>query len=243
MKILDFGLAKFATATDENAATETNITQLGIVVGTLPYMSPEQAQGQEVDKRTDIWAFGCVLYELITGRPAFYGNTTAELMAAILCKEPDWGAVPPEGPALLLRRCLQKEPRHRLRDIGDAFLLDAVESVSVPIARPRFRASVICSVVGLILLLLALWLARSQPAISPPYRRIVIAAQGTIEGPSLSPDGRKIAYVATGGLYIRDLSQIDAQRVGDMAGSSLPSPFWSPDSGWVVMRQARNFAK
>lgn len=233
VKILDFGLAKFAAAADENTATETAITQLGIVLGTLPYMSPEQARGQQIDKRTDIWAFGCVLYELLTGRPAFYGNTTAEVMAAILCKEPDWAALPAGSPALVLRRCLQKEPRKRLRDIGDAFLLEAVESAAAPVARSRLRAWVIGSVVGLILVLVGLWLARSRPTISPPYRKVVIASQGTLEAPSLSPDGRKIAYVATGALYVRDLSQVDPQRVDDSVGSSLTSPFWSPDSGWV----------
>jgi serine/threonine protein kinase/Tol biopolymer transport system component len=233
VKILDFGLAKFAAAAGENAATETEITQDGIVLGTLAYMSPEQAQGQQIDKRTDIWAFGCVLYELLTGRPAFYGKTTAEVITAILCKDPDWGALPAGSPVLLLRRCLQKEPKERLRDIGDAFLIEAVETAAAPIARPRLRAWVVGSVVALILVLSGLWLARSRPAISPPYRKVVIASQGTLNAPSLSPDGRKIAYVATDILYVRDLSQIDPQRVDDAVASPLTSPFWSPDSRWI----------
>ena len=129
VKVLDFGLAK-AVAGDASAAGLTQSptvtgggTQEGIILGTVPYMSPEQARGQAVDKRTDIWAFGCVVYEMLTGRIAFAGETVSDTIAAILDREPDWSRVPESTPATihrLLQRCLQKDARRRLRDIGDA---------------------------------------------------------------------------------------------------------------------------
>src|SRR5690349_10033630 len=128
VKVLDFGLAKAlqtpSSDIDGSASpTITAETQAGVVMGTGAYMSPEQARGRPVDKRTDIWAFGCVLYELLTRRRAFAGETTSDSMAAVLSREPDWEALPPTTPPsvyALLRRCLQKDPQRRLRDIGDA---------------------------------------------------------------------------------------------------------------------------
>ena len=123
-KVLDFGLAK----SDEelaNPAASTLVTAPGAVVGTAPYMSPEQARGGEVDRRTDVWAFGCVLFEMLTGKLAFAGGSRSDVVAAILDKEPDWSLLPPETPLSirrLLRRCLQKDVRRRFRDIGDARL-------------------------------------------------------------------------------------------------------------------------
>jgi serine/threonine protein kinase len=131
VKVLDFGLAKLvgsdagdAGGVMSQAPTATAAgTRHGTVLGTPAYMSPEQARGQAVDKRTDIWAFGCVLYEMLTGRRAFSGETTSDTIAAILAREPDWGVLPettPAGVRRLLQRCLEKDPRYRLRDIGDA---------------------------------------------------------------------------------------------------------------------------
>ncbi|MHC4500809.1 MAG: serine/threonine-protein kinase, partial [Planctomycetota bacterium] len=121
VKVLDFGLAKVVGS--ETLSQQTTITQPGRVIGTPAYMSPEQARGKPTDKRSDIWSFGCVLYEMLTGRLPFKGDTISDTLANILQTEPEWQAVPQSTPAniqALLRRCLTKDPRRRLRDIGDA---------------------------------------------------------------------------------------------------------------------------
>jgi serine/threonine protein kinase len=130
VKILDFGLAKAldsVEATAPDPASSPTLTRLathaGIILGTAAYMSPEQAKGKAVDRRADIWAFGCVLYEMLAGRPAFEGETSTDVLAAVLMKEPDWSALPATTPHRvrgLLQRCLTKDPRQRLRDIGEA---------------------------------------------------------------------------------------------------------------------------
>src|ERR1700732_3505677 len=124
VKVLDFGLAKVApvSAGDSPDETATLTTRTGIILGTAAYMSPEQAQGKPVDKRADIWAFGVVLYEMLTGRRLFEGETVSETLAAVLTKEPEWERVPQKAQRLL-RRCLEKEPKRRLRDIADAMAL------------------------------------------------------------------------------------------------------------------------
>ncbi|MGB2696151.1 MAG: serine/threonine-protein kinase, partial [Dehalococcoidia bacterium] len=124
-KVLDFGLAKTSIASEPVTEHDTTLaaTVHGAVVGTPAYMSPEQARGQAVDRRTDIWAFGCVLYELLAGRPAFKGESYSDLVVAILERDPDWRALPADTPVALrrlLQRCLEKDRRQRLRDIGDA---------------------------------------------------------------------------------------------------------------------------
>jgi eukaryotic-like serine/threonine-protein kinase len=131
VKVLDFGLAKVlageADATDPaDSQTPTAVgTRADVILGTAAYMSPEQARGGRVDQRTDIWAFGCVVYEMLTGRRAFDAPTVSDTIVAVLDREPDWRALPKDMPAhvhRLLRRCLEKESRRRLRDIGDARL-------------------------------------------------------------------------------------------------------------------------
>src|SRR5207249_4244879 len=123
VKVLDFGLAKAATGELQSPAVTVGSTQQGTILGTAAYMSPEQARGHAVDKRTDIWAFGCVLYEMLTGRAAFAGETTSDTIAAILEREPDLSKLPattPPGVRRALQRCLAKDPKRRLRDIADA---------------------------------------------------------------------------------------------------------------------------
>src|SRR5712691_10609771 len=121
VKVLDFGLAKIHAGpalSGENSPTLTiGMTQAGMILGTAAYMSPEQARGKEVDKRTDIWAFGAVLYELLAGKRAFAGETVSDTLSAVLAKEPDWAALPAGSPVQLLSRCLEKDPKRRLRDI------------------------------------------------------------------------------------------------------------------------------
>src|SRR5262245_20204077 len=130
LKILDLGLAKMmeepskpTDLSDSPTLSEREQTRPGVILGTVEFMSPEQARGKEVDKRTDIWAFGCILFEMLSGRRAFTGETVSDVIAAILTKEPDWSRLPSETPPRvrdLLARCLQKDSAKRLRDIGDA---------------------------------------------------------------------------------------------------------------------------
>ena len=152
VKVLDFGLAKAvlgdsAGLDGSDAATTAALSSAGLIVGTVGYMSPEQARGQEVDKRADIWAFGCVLYKMLAGRPAFSRGTVSDSIAAVLNSEPDWQALPPGlAPNIrrLLERCLEKSPKRRLRDIGDARheLEDAVSGAATPSVEQGSAASV-----------------------------------------------------------------------------------------------------
>ncbi len=138
MKVLDFGLAKVVggdgpSSDLSSAPMEDGVRRAGPIIGTAAYMSPEQARGLPVDKRTDIWAFGCVLYEMLTGRVTFSGDTVSDSIAKILEREPDWSALPAATPApirRLLLRCLTKDPKQRLRDIGDVRIeIDAIDEV------------------------------------------------------------------------------------------------------------------
>ena len=154
VKVLDFGLAKAmdssasadASAADlsQSPTTPAGLTQPGIILGTAAYMSPEQARGKPVDKRTDVWAFGCVLYEMLTGRTAFPGETLSDTIVAILERSPDWSALPSGMPPLvsrLLRRCLEKDVRKRLRDIGDARVdLEEISAARICRSKPAPRA-------------------------------------------------------------------------------------------------------
>ena len=128
VKVLDFGLAKTVASGDaiSNSPTFTDgASEAGLIMGTAAYMSPEQARGKDVDKRTDIWAFGCLLYQMLAGKPAFDGETVTDVLAAVMKNEPDWSALPSDTPTMLrlvLRRCLQKDPAQRVHDMGDARL-------------------------------------------------------------------------------------------------------------------------
>ncbi len=144
VKILDFGLAKamsteaFSSSLSNSPTVSLAATQAGVILGTAAYMSPEQAKGKPVDRRADIWAFGVVIYEMLTGSSMFSGETASETMAQVMMKEPDWNALPANTPSRLrdlLRRCLKKDPRMRLRDIGDARI--AIEET---IAMPQVEA-------------------------------------------------------------------------------------------------------
>jgi eukaryotic-like serine/threonine-protein kinase len=215
VKVLDFGLAKAAAADSLGQeflqTPTTGATREGIILGTASYMSPEQARGQMVDKRTDIWAFGCVLYEMLTGRPAFAGETVSDTIAAILEREPDVSRLPStttQGVRRLLRRCFAKDPKRRLRDIGDAHadLDDAVpDAVVVPTTtrgRPwqRTLAQALVLLAGVAVGGVAMWLARSQPA-SDAVPRFSRAHRLTITpahefGAAISPDGTWVAYLS-----------------------------------------------
>ncbi|MHC4535865.1 MAG: protein kinase domain-containing protein [Planctomycetota bacterium] len=136
VKVLDFGLAKASVSEDKNV--ENNVTQPGRVMGTPAYMSPEQARGKDTDHRTDIWSFGCIMYEMLTGRLPFEGETATDTLARIIEHEPDWEVLPQETPTnirTLLRRCLEKKPQRRLRDIGDASI-EIRETLNIPVTAP-----------------------------------------------------------------------------------------------------------
>jgi serine/threonine protein kinase/Tol biopolymer transport system component len=246
VKVLDFGLAKTASA-DVSGPTLTQPptltqsptltiggTREGLILGTAAYMSPEQARGQVVDTRTDIWAFGCVLYETLTGRLAFKGDTVLDTTAAILGDEPDWDALPvttPAGVRVLLQGCLEKDPRRRLRDIGDARIeierqLDGrfgrvaavpPEREVTPAAgavqelpsardwRPTYRA---LGLIVLALLVLAggvglFYSARpSTPVTSPSEYTQITNFTDSAVAPSLSPDGRMVTFIRGGDSFL-----------------------------------------
>jgi len=256
LKVLDFGLAKamnpddaFAAADHADSPTITSppeITAHGLFLGTAAYMSPEQARGKPADKRADIWAFGCVLFEMLSGRPTFPGETISDTVAGILEREPVWDLLPARTPAAvrrLLRRCLEKDPKRRLHDIADARIeIDDVERgaseqaadrrVAAPIAVQRTRrwmpAVVLLALIGAAFLG---WTLRRLPI--PPEARLEINTAPTTD-PSLaiSPDGRKIVFVGRSGgqavLFLRSLDSSSAQPLpGTERGSQ---PFWSPDN-------------
>ena len=192
VKLLDFGIAKHVVAADErtNASTAVaDLTRAGTVVGTPAYMSPEQLRGDDVDRRTEVCSFGCLLYEMLSGRRAFEGRSYLELADSIRGKEPDWSALPrstPERVRRLIARCLQKDPRDRLRDIGDARLELQQSDEPKPIT-PRFLDS----------LMSAFRRPKPEPvAVAPrPLRlRQFTFAAGVEEFPAWSSDGRAIVY-------------------------------------------------
>jgi Tol biopolymer transport system component len=264
VKVLDFGLAKaFAGDGGEDLSLGPTLTAAGTeegrILGTPAYMSPEQARGKPVDKRADIWAFGCLIYELLTGRPTFRGETLSDTLAAVLGQEPDWHALPAETPAQvrdLLRRCLQKDPRERLHDIADARIeieetLTAPATV-VPIASTatpglgwRHRIPwAIAFVVGAVLVTTVVWFfKRTPPTVQQPVSRFVItlpAGQqlaGLDDGPAvaLSADGTHLAYVAQQGgiqqLYLRSLDGLETKPIPNTEGAV--NPFFSPDGQWL----------
>jgi Tol biopolymer transport system component len=266
VKVLDFGLAK-ALATDSGAATASDssqsptittpaATRLGVIMGTAAYMSPEQARGKPLDKRTDIWAFGCVLYEMLSGQRAFAGDDVSDVLASVLAREPDLAALPPTVPASirrLLRRCLQKDRNERLRDIGDARIeiRDAlakvepeVAAVPAPGATRRSRQRIaLLSALALITLIAAvsvLWVFRSAFYSAPPapeMRLDINTPPTNVPGSlAISPDGRTIAFVATAEgqsrLWLRVLDTATARPLPGTEGAQ--NPFWSPDSRSVA---------
>ena len=255
VKVLDFGLAKalLGSSADSGDRPRLDGTREGTVLGTAAYMSPEQARGKAVDKRTDIWAFGCVLYEMLTAKPAFAGDDETHTLAAVVRDEPEWSALPQDTPPRvlnLLRRCLTKDPQQRLRDFGDARLVmdgafdtyartqpGALASSATRRTRTRFAAYAAVSLLGFFLAGVAIW-SRIHTE-SPQLARFVIQL-GAGESfrfrgrhlLAMSPDGRSIAYTANGALYLRPLDQLQPKMI---AGTEdrVRNPFFSPDGQHV----------
>ena len=242
VKVLDFGLAKVfgagTAATDtSDSPTLTKGTAHGVILGTVAYMSPEQARGKPVDKRADIWAFGVVLYEMLTGTKLFTGETVSDVLAAVLTREPELSKLPPATPGSvrrLLSRCLTKDPNERLHDIVDARLELAdtqTEPSSVPDVSSRTRLLGWVAA-GILTFALALVLGFRADR-KAPEMRVEINTPPTTDLISLaiSPDGRTITFVASTDdvpqLWIRPLQTGEARPLRDTEGASYP--FWSPN--------------
>jgi Tol biopolymer transport system component len=258
VKVLDFGLAK-AYAVDPTSGSTPDLsqsptlaqtgTQAGLILGTAAYMSPEQARGRPVDKRADIWAFGVVLLEMLTGKNAFSDATVSDTLAAVLKSAPDLASLPAEVPPnvrRVLERCLRKNPKERVRDIGDV-LLDLKGSTEGPDARPRperaagGRAAArwlgLGAVVGAGLIAGLSWALgglATHRASSRTVRLEAAPPAGTRleRGLALSPDGSAIAFAARDAqgqtaVWIRSLDALEARRLDGTEGAHLP--FWSPD--------------
>jgi serine/threonine protein kinase len=257
VKVLDFGLAKalepMSAGINPDSTASPTITSpaqptgVGVILGTAAYMSPEQAKGRPADKRSDIWAFGCVLYEMITGRRPFQGSGVGEVLASVIKEAPKWDDFPIEVRGLL-QRCLEKDPKKRLRDIGDAMLLMISGTPEAPSARqtPTSRLSwAVATVFGLAALALAAIHFLEKPPVRPTVARFQIRLPGEVKftpGGSftISPDGRHVAFSAVNtnnrpGVWVQDLDALDARELaGTFTGPAAPPFFWSPDSRYVV---------
>ena len=257
VKVLDFGLAKAAgdasTLDLEDSPTKTAIQTTGsAVMGTPGYMSPEQAQGQGVDKRTDIWAFGCVLYEMLTGHVAFRGATASDTIAAVLGSEPAWDALPDTTPInvrLLLQRCLDKDPSRRLRDLGDARLeIDDAVSRAAGTRQPDSAYRAVLRIVGTLVLVAVgaglFYLARpAGPVTSPSEYTQLTNFTDSATSPSLSPDGRMVtfkrsedSFLSSGHIFVKLLPNGEAVQLTTAAGR-VYGPVFTPDGSRIAYTQ------
>jgi eukaryotic-like serine/threonine-protein kinase len=246
VKVLDFGLAKAMSGTREPASdlaesptVYDGATRAGIILGTAPYMSPEQARGERIDARTDVWAFGCVLYEMLTGRRTFSASTTADTIAAILQREPDWSAIPQGTPSALRRllsRCLEKDPRRRLRSVGDgrldleeALSGNAVESPALARSQPWLLiAAATLITTGLTWAALGLFRGPSGSSV-PQFPSAVRLTSGPDRevAPAISPDGKWVAYVSDAGgrpnVWVKFRAAGDAMNITASSGLDISS--------------------
>jgi serine/threonine-protein kinase len=262
VKVLDFGLAKaleppLGTAVDRTVSptiTSPAMTRMGVILGTAAYMSPEQAKGKPADKRSDVWAFGCVLYEMLTGKRAFDGEDITETLANVLTLEPRWDVLPstvPEHIRLLLRRCLEKD---RTRHVSDAsiarFLLTEsgfaaspalTSSATTILTTPSlWRRAIPIAITTLVVAAVAAAIGRSiWPAPSAPVMRLMIqlpegrrfAARSQVL--TISPDGSRVVFAdASGQLYMRSMVDTEAHAISG-TGQDVMSPFFSPDGQWI----------
>jgi serine/threonine-protein kinase len=260
VKILDFGLAKAleGEVTNEGELSQSptlsrRMTEAGVILGTAGYMSPEQARGKALDQRADIWAFGVVLFEMLSGGRLFSGETVSDTLAAVLRQEINWKLLPlstPPAVRRLLERCLHRDPKQRLRDIGEARIaIEAREEVTpLPIVTPTpfWRRALPWALAGLgFAVAFALWAPwRPAPEPATPVRLSVeLGAEASLAVPAfgptaiLSPDGKLLAFTArkTGGdppqLYVRRLEELRASPLAGTEGAD--EPFFSPDSQWI----------
>ncbi len=257
VKLLDFGLARIFEDESEdldssNSPTLVSATAGGVILGTAAYMSPEQARGQKADKQSDVWAFGCVLYEMLTGQQTFRGQTVTDILSSIIRSEPDWSALPQSTPVFvrsLLRRCLRKERSRRLRDIADARI--EIEEAGTPAEREpdrakpqekarRVRVTWFAAVLAIALALGAVLVVVSLlyfNRTTPPEIRLEVNTPPTADPLSfaISPDGRRLVFSASNEgksqLWVRPLDSLAAKPLAGTDGATYP--FWSPDSASV----------
>jgi eukaryotic-like serine/threonine-protein kinase len=262
VKLLDFGLAKSegpwsATASVEDAPTLTVAsTGAGVILGTAAYMAPEQARGRNVDKRADIWAFGVILYEMLTGEQMFEGDTVTDVLASVVRQDPDLKRVP-EKVRPLLQRCLEKDPKRRLRDAGDAMLLlDTAPATTIASKTNKTPLLAIGAVAALLALALA-GLSYVHFREAPPAADVVRFQVGLPESvnftqygtSAVSPDGRKIVFAAYGydgnpRLWLRTLDSATATPLLETTlNQQTIALFWSPDSRFVAYNDARQLKK
>ena len=275
VKVLDFGLAKALgpDLSDVEAANSPTMTmtaaatKMGVIMGTAAYMSPEQAKGRQVDKRADIWAFGVVLYEMLTGRQAFGGTDISETLASVLKTDLNLDTLPADTPRALRRvlsRCIQKDRSHRSRDIGDV-RLDLDEALAAPgeedetveaapVAQPVLWQRPIPALLAVVAVAavsgLAVWSLMPRP--DRPVTRFALttppdgplALSGSQQDLAISPDGARVVYSSGSQdprgrqLFIRDVSELEAVPVRGTEGGA--NPFFSPDGGWIGFRDARD---
>ncbi len=255
VKVLDFGLAKPIgdDASDvgmSQSPTLASATIPGVILGTAAYMSPEQAKARAADARSDIWAFGCVLYEMLAGKPAFAGDTIVEILGAILKSEPEWHALPSETPptvVALLKRCLQKDRNRRLRDVADArFQIEEAATSepasraasTVPLRRSRERLAWIAVTFALAsVAALSIGYPRRAPTVAPEMRLEIVTPPGAdVSGFAISPNGLALVFQAAvdgkSQLWLRPLDSETARPLAGTEGGIFP--FWSPDNQSVA---------
>jgi hypothetical protein len=271
VKVLDFGLAKaiegshvgrdFSRADLSASPTITSpaMTMRGVIVGTAVYISPEQARGKPVDKRSDIWAFGCVLYEMLTGRRVFEGEDVTEVLARLLEHQPDLAQLPSHTPPpvrRLIQRCLEKDPKRRLRDIGDARL--ELESAAVdqtahadPVVKtnafvvPRWGAWLTAAIlVALGVAAVLGWQHGAASARLPAVSRFVVPVPsgfqmlfGEIPSLAIAPDGTTVVFEMQGQLHMRALDRFESEPIPGTDGGI--TPFFSPDGTWLIQWRKR----
>jgi Tol biopolymer transport system component len=268
VKVLDFGLAKALGSSDDGSASRSSpaltnsptlmsplgATGVGVILGTAAYMAPEQAKGRSVSKATDVWAFGCVLYEMLTGRAVFTGDDLTEVLASVVRAEPDWSVLPRDLPApisRLLRRCLQKDRRNRLADLGDARLelddalhgpREEISGEQTTTAR-RQRILLLSAVAAATLVSVGavVWAMQSRAVATVPLLQLQVVPPQDVTFPygipHISPDGRVVAFIGIGRdgvsrVYVRPLDTVEARPLAGTEGVRVggSSPIWSPDS-------------
>ena len=274
VKVLDFGLAK---ALEQDATQTQNLSQsptlsiaatsAGVLLGTVGYMAPEQARGTAVDRRADVWAFGVVLFEMLSGRPVFEGQTVADTIANLLQREPDWNQLPPAAPAALrklVKRCLTKNPRDRLQAIGDARLAleeiiadPSAQQADEPGSSPRWKKVLPWAVLAgsAPLFVLAGYLVRPSatlPEASVSQFEVTLPSQVLAHnfrhGVSLSPDGRRMAWIGRPDegqgprrIYVRSLDSWDIVALSGTDGAQNLA--FSPDGQWIAFQQRQQLKK
>ena len=254
VKLLDFGLAKategpITGGNPSDSPTQTiSATRAGVILGTAAYMSPEQARGATVDRRADIWAFGCVLYEMLTGNQAFQGETTSDILAAVLRAEPDWDALPvktPPGIRRLLRRCLERDRKQRLRDIGEARIAIETpeEEVTAQSVRQRPWPWALALAIALCLAAVGWWRGTVSVLPHSTVRLSAEVSPGTtidrFRGSqlALSPDGTRIVVAESDadGRFRLVMRSLDQSQFVPLPGAELAlRPFFSPDGQWIA---------